>query len=468
MKSLVVCLMGLMIFIQSDATQQPTVSGQVRLAGDLPVVGAQVMLFDVADLRRGVVAHATTDESGQFALPLAALGRLALPQGFVLGANYPNPFNPATIIPYELAATSPVKLEVFNTLGQRMATLVDGEQGAGSYQAQWDGTDAAGQATAAGLYFYRLTVDGVPQTGRMVLVDGQAGVPMGGGSIGAQPMAESPGAAYGTYGLVVSGPGMVAYVDAEFGVEAGMGPVDIAVEARRDAPLVGASPSEILGDVDNNGQVDIADGLLVAAYSVNAATALPNNGDMARGDVNGDNQTDITDAWLLATYKGDLAALGLVGRGKAVSTGGTSTGATKIYWANMEPNKIQRANLDGSQVEDLVTGLNSPDGIALDVSGGKIYWTERNKYEDGNKDKIQRANLDGSQVEDLVTGLNEPIEVTLDVSGGKLYWVEFIRGKISRVEFGWFAEARPRLGSRATRYRVRCVWGQNVLGGDKR
>ena len=63
---------------------------------------------------------------------------------FVLGANYPNPFNPETIIPYELAATSPVKLEVFNTLGQRMATLVDGEQGAGAYQAQWDGTAAAG------------------------------------------------------------------------------------------------------------------------------------------------------------------------------------------------------------------------------------------------------------------------------------------------------------------------------------
>ena len=311
--------MGLMIFIQSDATQQPTVSGHVRLSGGLPVVGAQVMLFDLADLRRGVVTHATTDEAGQFALPLAALGRLALPQGFALGTNYPNPFNPATIIPYELAATSPVKLEVFNTLGQRIATLVDGNQEAGSYQAQWDGTDAAGQAAAAGLYFYRLTVDGVPQTGRMVLVDGQAGVPMSGAGVEGLS-AEFLNEAYGTYGLVVSGPGMVAYVDAEFGVEAGMGPVDIAVKARRDASLVEASPSEILGDVDNSGQVDIADGLLVAAYSVNAATALPNNGDIGRGDVNGDNQTDITDAWLLATYKGDLAALGLVGRGKAVST----------------------------------------------------------------------------------------------------------------------------------------------------
>ena len=320
MKSLLVSLMGLMIFIQSDATQQPTVLGHVRLSGGLPVAGAQVMLFDLSDLRRGAVARATTDEAGQFELPLVALGgAFALPEGFVLGTNYPNPFNPATIIPYELAATLPVKLEVFNILGQRIATLVDGNQEAGLYQAQWDGTDAAGRAVAAGLYFYRLTVDGESQTGRMVLVDGQAGVPMSGAGVEDLPTAEFLSA---TYGLVVSGPGMVTYVDADFGAEVGMGAVDIAVEARRDAPLVEPAQSGILGDVDNNGQVDIADGLLIAAYSVNTATALPNNGDIALGDVNGDNQTDITDAWLLATYEGDLAALGLsrIGRGKAVST----------------------------------------------------------------------------------------------------------------------------------------------------
>ena len=49
--------------------------------------------------------------------------------------------------------------------------------------------------------------------------------------------------------------------------------------------------------------------------------------------------------------------------------------------------KIQRANLDGSQVEDLITGLISPVGIALDVGRGKMYWT------DSYTDKIQRANI---------------------------------------------------------------------------
>ena len=81
-------------------------------------------------------------------------------------------------------------------------------------------------------------------------------------------------------------------------------------------------------------------------------------------------------------------------------------------------DKIQRANLDGSNVEDLVTsGLRSPPSIALDIAGGKMYWT------DVDGDNIQRANLDGSNVEDLITsGLSSPWGIALDIAGGKMYW----------------------------------------------
>ena len=429
MKSLMVCLMGLMVFVQAGTVQQPTVSGQVRLSDGLPVAGAQVMLFDLADLRRGVVTRTTTDESGNFALPLVPLGA-SLPEGFGLGQNYPNPFNPSTIIPYQLAATAQVRLEVFNTLGQRMATLVNGEQGAGTHSAQWDGTDAAGRAAAAGMYLYRLTVDGVEQTGRMVLVDGQAGVPMAGGSTEALPMAEGPSSAYG---LVVSGLGLVTYVDADFGVEAGMGPVDVEVEAWQNVRMkVAQTPNGILGDVNNNGQVDIDDGLLVAAYYANSSTPMPNNGDISLGDVNCNGQVDLTDARLITTYiinPSDPSVQSLsIGQAGGCDTpdGGGSPEATKMYWADggRSEQKIQRANLDGSQVEDVVTGLGGIDGLALDASGGKIYWTERSDK------KIRRANLDGSQVEDVVTGLDQPIEVALDVSRDKIYWVDYSRGKI--------------------------------------
>ena len=140
------------------------------------MAGAQVTLFDLANLQRGAVARATTDESGYFALPLASLGGSALPQGLALGQNYPNPFNPSTIIPYQLPTATQVQIDVFNVLGQHVATLVDAERQAGFHAAKWDATDAAGQAMAAGVYLYRLTVGGEQQIKRMVLIDGQAGI----------------------------------------------------------------------------------------------------------------------------------------------------------------------------------------------------------------------------------------------------------------------------------------------------
>jgi hypothetical protein len=80
-----------------------------------------------------------------------------------------------------------------------------------------------------------------------------------------------------------------------------------------------------------------------------------------------------------------------------------------MYWTDSFTAKIQRANLDGTSIEDLVTGLVDPFGIALDVAAGKMYWT------DVGTGKIQRANLDGSSVEDLVTGLSFPFGIALDV-----------------------------------------------------
>ena len=110
---------------------------------------------------------------------------------------------------------------------------------------------------------------------------------------------------------------------------------------------------------------------------------------------------------------------------KILVTANRNEAVLKVYWTNTFRDKIQRANLDGSNVQDLVTGLDYPSGIALDVSAGKMYWV------DSGTDKIQRANLDGSNIEDLVTGLGYPLDIALDVSAGKMYWVD--SGKIQRA-----------------------------------
>ena len=71
----------------------------------------------------------------------------------------------------------------------------------------------------------------------------------------------------------------------------------------------------------------------------------------------------------------------------------------KMYWIEQVSDKVRCANLDGSNVQDLVTiGLNSPYGIALDVSSGKVYWT------DWEIDTIKCANLNGTNVETLISG----------------------------------------------------------------
>lgn len=107
----------------------------------------------------------------------------------------------------------------------------------------------------------------------------------------------------------------------------------------------------------------------------------------------------------------------------------------KIYWTDTVTNKIQRANLDGSNIEDLVTvGLSHPLGLTLDVAGGKIYWTNTSFWPWGGPgvDKISRANLDGTNIEDLVTtGLAVAHGIALDVSAGKMYWAD--GGKIWRA-----------------------------------
>ena len=117
----------------------------------------------------------------------------------------------------------------------------------------------------------------------------------------------------------------------------------------------------------------------------------------------------------------------------------------KIYWASSEWNattnawvggKIQCADLDGGNMLTLVTELDRPRGIALDVTGGKIYWTslgEVNRATNTFTSKIQCADLDGSNVQDLVTGLEPPRGgIASDVAGGKIYWTDW--SKIQRAD----------------------------------
>ena len=98
-----------------------------------------------------------------------------LPQGPELYANYPNPFNPSTTIVFRLQKSADVSLQIYNSLGQKVRTLVSGKHAAGEHLMRWDGRNDAGKPVASGPYFYKLSVAGTAnseatRTRRMLLV----------------------------------------------------------------------------------------------------------------------------------------------------------------------------------------------------------------------------------------------------------------------------------------------------------
>jgi flagellar hook assembly protein FlgD len=87
-----------------------------------------------------------------------------------LGQNHPNPFNPSTTIGYTLPANAGrVTLRVYDVAGRVVRALVDAEQGSGAQSASWNGRDDRGNAVASGVYFYRLTANGVDLSRKMVV-----------------------------------------------------------------------------------------------------------------------------------------------------------------------------------------------------------------------------------------------------------------------------------------------------------
>lgn len=88
-----------------------------------------------------------------------------VPVAFALHANYPNPFNPATIIPFSVARPSRVVLEIFDVTGRRMTTLLDRDHGPGTYEIRFDA-----RGLASGLYLYRIRMGDFQATRAFVLV----------------------------------------------------------------------------------------------------------------------------------------------------------------------------------------------------------------------------------------------------------------------------------------------------------
>ena len=126
------------------------------------------------------IAQAQLEDDGSYPFKqgienLQNLLALLIPEETALLANYPNPFNPETWIPYQLAESADVILTIYDMNGQLIRRLAVGHQAAGVYQsrsraAYWDGRNQLGESIASGLYFYTLTTGDFTATRRMLIL----------------------------------------------------------------------------------------------------------------------------------------------------------------------------------------------------------------------------------------------------------------------------------------------------------
>ncbi|MBU8932373.1 MAG: M6 family metalloprotease domain-containing protein [candidate division Zixibacteria bacterium] len=112
----------------------------------------------------------TADFTVGFAADIDDDDPVQLPTNAPLGQNYPNPFNPSTTIDFALDATSEVRIDIYNLLGQKVTTLLDETKSKGTHSVVWNGTNDHGQEIASGVYFYRMVSGEFSKTKTMTLV----------------------------------------------------------------------------------------------------------------------------------------------------------------------------------------------------------------------------------------------------------------------------------------------------------
>ena len=154
--------------------------------GELSGVSAAPSALAVGNMRldpamiRGWITQAQIENDGSFAFQqgitnLHQLLALLMPEKTALLANYPNPFNPETWIPYQLSESTEVTVRIYEVSGIVVRTLHLGHQPAGIYQARsraayWDGKNELGEPVASGIYFYTLTAGDFTATRKMLIM----------------------------------------------------------------------------------------------------------------------------------------------------------------------------------------------------------------------------------------------------------------------------------------------------------
>ena len=139
--------------------------------GDLVQLQFQI-LDQAAPGRVEIVSALVSDQLGGVSEILGAhVAEIRMmPQTYALGDNYPNPFNPETVVPFAIPETGDVRVAVYNLLGQEIAVLASGRLEAGFHRVTWNGNDTSGRAMSTGIYFVKIIANGFADVNKMLLL----------------------------------------------------------------------------------------------------------------------------------------------------------------------------------------------------------------------------------------------------------------------------------------------------------
>ena len=139
------------------------IGGGYRFTDRPQVFGPSQLVYACAAIKDGVEVGRGAEVTIDF------VGR-ALPAAMTLMPNYPNPFNPMTTVPFELAKPGRVRLAVFDLAGRQIKVLADGEYGMGYHEETWTGMDDRGRRAPSGAYYLRLESGGEVRMRQMMLL----------------------------------------------------------------------------------------------------------------------------------------------------------------------------------------------------------------------------------------------------------------------------------------------------------
>ncbi len=164
------------IFSIALYSQAFSVNGKIT-ASRFPVKDAVITFIDNSDTTKKYTA--LTDNYGNYKLDILTSltdNNNEIPNNFILGQNYPNPFSSSTSIPYSLSKESDVQITIYDILGRVVRKFNAGVQSVGAHNILWDGRNNFGEKVANGIYFYKLDAGGESQVKKMIFTQNANGL----------------------------------------------------------------------------------------------------------------------------------------------------------------------------------------------------------------------------------------------------------------------------------------------------